>query len=107
GEFRGAASKINTSTVRERILGFLDACREAGIARADRNIHFGSGRSEQANAAMQRLLGSEDRPTAILASDSVVALDLFKAIRECGLSIPRDISLITSPLWGRWPAGQR
>ncbi|TGT20363.1 LacI family transcriptional regulator, partial [Mesorhizobium sp. M3A.F.Ca.ET.174.01.1.1] len=95
GEFRGAASKINTSTVRERILGFLDACREAGIARADRNIHFGSGRSEQANAAMQRLLGSEDRPTAILASDSAVALDLFKAIRECGLSIPRDISLIT------------
>lgn len=95
GEFRGAASKINTSTVRERILGFLDACREAGIEGPERNIHFGSGRSENAHAVMQRLLCSADRPTAILASDSVVALDLFKVIRECGLNIPRDISLIT------------
>ncbi|RAZ90629.1 LacI family transcriptional regulator [Mesorhizobium hawassense] len=95
GEFRGAASKINTSTVRERILGFLDACRDAAIEGAERNIHFGSGRSESAHAVMQRLLRSDNRPTAILASDSVVALDLFKAIRECGLNIPRDISLIT------------
>ncbi|MDX8452636.1 LacI family DNA-binding transcriptional regulator [Mesorhizobium sp. VK9D] len=95
GDFRGAASKINTSTVRERILGFLDACREVGIEGAERNIHFGSGRSESAHAVIQRLLRSEDRPTAILASDSVVALDLFKAIRQCGLNIPRDISLIT------------
>ena len=95
GDFRGAASKINTSTVRERILGFLDACREAGVEGAERNIHFGSGRSQSAHAAMLSILHSQDRPTAILASDSVVALDLFKAIRECGLSIPRDISLIT------------
>ena len=95
GDFRGAASRINTSTVRERILGFLDACRDAGVEGAERNIHFGSGRSESAHAVLQRLLQSKDRPTAILASDSVVALDLFKAIRECGLGIPRDISLIT------------
>lgn len=95
GDFRGAQSRINTSTVRERILGFLDACREAGIDGAERNIHFGSGRSESAHAALLQLLRSAGRPTAILASDSVVALDLFKAIRECGLGIPRDISLIT------------
>ncbi|MEW6631494.1 MAG: LacI family DNA-binding transcriptional regulator [Pseudomonadota bacterium] len=95
GDFRGAESHINTSTVRERILGFLSACREAGIEGAERNIHFGSGRSEGAHAAMHALLRSRARPTAILASDSVVALDLFKAIRQCGLDIPRDISLIT------------
>ncbi|TIT85527.1 MAG: LacI family transcriptional regulator, partial [Mesorhizobium sp.] len=95
GDFRGAESRINTSTVRERILGFLEACREAGIEGAERNIHFGSGRSDSAHAVLQRLLRDAGRPTAILASDSVVALDLFKAIRECGLSIPSDISLIT------------
>lgn len=95
GDFRGGESRINTSTVRERILGFLDACREAGIERAERNIHFGSGRSETSRAAMHELLQSPDRPTAILASDSVVALELFKAIRECGLRIPQDMSLIT------------
>ena len=95
GDFRGAESHINTSTVRERILGFLSACREAGIEGAERNIHFGCGRSESARGAMRALLRSPERPTAILASDSVVALDLFKTIRECGLNIPRDISLIT------------
>ena len=95
GNFRGAASRINTSTVRERILGFLEACREAGIEDAERNIHFGSGRSQKSHASLLQLLRSAARPTAILASDSVVALDLFKAIRECGLGIPRDISLVT------------
>src|SRR5438445_1804560 len=39
GDFRGAESRINTSTVRERILGFLEACHEAGIEGAERNIH--------------------------------------------------------------------
>jgi len=95
GDFRGAESRINTSTVRERILGFLEACHEAGIEGAERNIHFGSGRSQSAHAVMHSVLRDADRPTAILASDSVVALDLFKTIQECGFSIPGDISLIT------------
>src|SRR5207245_5400322 len=68
GDFRGAESRINTSTVRERILGFLEACHEAGIEGAERNIHFGSGRSQSAHAVMHSVLRDADRPTAILAS---------------------------------------
>ncbi|PDQ18583.1 LacI family transcriptional regulator [Mesorhizobium sanjuanii] len=95
GDFCGNESRINTSSVRERILGFLDACREAGIEGAERNIHFGAGRSDRSPAVTHALLDHPERPTAILASDSVVALEVFKAIRECGLRIPQDISLIT------------
>jgi len=34
------------------------------------------------------------RPTAILASDNVVGLEVFKVIRNLGMSIPADLSLI-------------
>jgi LacI family transcriptional regulator len=41
------------------------------------------------------VLTGPDRPTAILASDSVIALEIFKVIRQRGLRVPEDISLIT------------
>ena len=43
---------------------------------------------------MSDLLSLPDRPTAVLASDNVVALEVFKTVRALGLSIPDDLSLI-------------
>jgi LacI family transcriptional regulator len=42
-----------------------------------------------------RLLSTPDRPTAILASDSLIGLEIVKVIQALGLSMPEDISLIT------------
>ncbi|MBE7186309.1 MAG: substrate-binding domain-containing protein, partial [Methylobacterium mesophilicum] len=36
-----------------------------------------------------------DRPTAILASDSKLALEAFRAAKAHGLHVPRDLSLVT------------
>ena len=41
------------------------------------------------------LLDRPDRPTAIFASDSVIALQVFKAVRSMMLSIPGDVSLVS------------
>ncbi|WP_352564701.1 substrate-binding domain-containing protein [Mesorhizobium australicum] len=42
-----------------------------------------------------QLLSQPDRPTAILASDSVIALEILRTIRQRGMRIPDEISLIT------------
>lgn len=40
------------------------------------------------------LLGARNRPTALFAQSNTIALGAYKAIREAGLTIPDDISLI-------------
>jgi len=43
--------------------------------------------------AMQRLLSLAERPTAVLASDDIIALGALKAAIEAGLSVPQDLSI--------------
>ncbi|MHC6222186.1 LacI family DNA-binding transcriptional regulator [Arthrobacter sp. MMS24-S77] len=44
-------------------------------------------------AAGQRLLASDNRPTAIFASSDMQAVGVLRAIREAGLSVPEDIAV--------------
>lgn len=92
--YRGL-EQIYTSSVRERIEGFLAVCREAGIVTPERFVRFGATRPEATRAITDTLLSAPDRPTAILASDSLIAIEIFKLIRQRGLRVPEDISLIT------------
>jgi len=87
--------QIYTSSVRERIEGFLIACRETGIEQPERYVKLGAMSPEETRKLATALLSGPDRPTAILASDSLIALEIFKVIRELGLRVPDDISLIT------------
>lgn len=86
---------IHTASVRHRIEGFLGACETARIPSPGRSVWLGAnGRGETRTLAMN-LLKSPEPPTAILASDSLIALEIFKVARELRLSIPDDLSLIT------------
>lgn len=87
--------QIYTSSVRERIEGFLAACRDAGIVTPERSVRLGATNPEETRAITEILLSKPNRPTAILASDSIIAIEIFKVIRQRGLRVPEDISLIT------------
>ncbi|MER8753620.1 LacI family transcriptional regulator [Mesorhizobium sp. M1050] len=93
-EYRDLA-QIYTSSVRERIDGFLTVCRDAGIERPERYVRLGATSPVEARRVADKLLSEPDRPTAILASDSVIALEIFRVIRQRGLRVSEDISLIT------------
>jgi LacI family transcriptional regulator len=86
--------QIHLSTVMDRIEGFLEAAAEAGIETPEQYIRLGAIRLGAAGKIITDLLSLPDRPTAILASDNVVGLEVFKAIRTLALSIPDDLSLI-------------
>jgi LacI family transcriptional regulator len=83
------------STVINRIAGFAEALTAAGVAEPHRYLRFGARSADASRQMMADLLALEDRPTAVLASDSLVALEVFRAMKVAALTIPKDLSLIT------------
>lgn len=86
---------IDTGSVRRRIEGFLGTCREAGLEGAEGRVHVGAMTPDRTHKIVTALLTSAQRPTAIIASDSVIGLEVFKVCREIGLGIPEDLSLVS------------
>lgn len=79
---------------KKRIEGFLSVLKQSGIE--DKAIIVGNEFSIQ-NGYMETklLLNNSARPTAIFALSNTIGLGAIKAIREAGLKIPDDISLVS------------
>lgn len=45
-------------------------------------------------AAMREILNDDERPTAVFASNDRVAIGALRAIQDCGLRVPDDISIV-------------
>lgn len=87
--------QIALSTVLNRIAGFLEASHAAGLLEPERSIRLGAAGSAASQAIIAELLSGPDRATAIIASDSRIALDVFRTTRALGWAVPRDLSLVT------------
>lgn len=86
---------INTGSVRRRIEGFLGGCQEAGLIGMEDSVHVGAVTPEHTHSIAAAMLRTPKRPTAIIASDSLIGLEVFKVCRELGLGIPGDLSLVS------------
>jgi DNA-binding LacI/PurR family transcriptional regulator len=78
----------------ERFAGLCEAVRLAGlgadaITRFEGNFNFESG-----IAGAQRFLAISDRPSAVLCCNDDMAIAFMKAVRDAGVSVPQDISVI-------------
>lgn len=51
--------------------------------------------SQDRSDSLRKLLLQKDRPTAILVSDDILAVQLERVCMETGLSIPKDLSIIS------------
>lgn len=51
--------------------------------------------STERSEPIRRLLSQEDRPTAVMVSDDILAVALERVCMEIGLSIPKDLSIIS------------
>lgn len=79
-----------------RMKGFLRACREHRLP-ADHStvVRYSTEDKEQRpQAALRELLQSAERPTAITCYNDQLAVAFLDLIRELGLRIPEDLSLI-------------
>lgn len=85
---------ITTEPVKERIRGYKDALHHNGI-NSDNCYELGDEFSlENGYQSTIELLKSDIRPSAIFALNNLIGLGAMKAIKEEGLKIPDDISLI-------------
>lgn len=79
---------------RFRIEGYHSALRAQGLPVDDSLICTGKLDEEGGYATMQMLLNLKVRPTAVFASNDLMAMGAIVAIRQAGLAIPKDIAVI-------------
>ncbi len=78
----------------ERFAGYREALDCGGLPFLPELVSHGDGRPEGGYEAMTKLLALADPPTAVFCYNDMSALGALKAIREAGLRVPRDISLV-------------
>jgi LacI family transcriptional regulator len=83
------------STATDRADGYVRALREAGLEADERLMCYGEFTPESGYELTSRILRILPAPTALFAANNLMAFGAFRAIREAGLHIPTDISLVT------------
>lgn len=91
----GDLDDIPILAVRERLRGFVDASREAGVDRPEQLIFTNAVNEDEIFRIIATLSARQPRITAILASDSLVGADVFRALAGHGIRVPRDMSLVS------------
>lgn len=78
----------------DRLQGYREALQEGGLP-IDPLLKVSSFFVEQGGyLGMMRLLAMSDRPTAVLASDDILAFGAMRAAGELGYRLPQDLSII-------------
>lgn len=88
------ASPNNTSSNQARRDGCLKALESHGIPPDQLLLVEGDGRPELGQLAMARLLALPRPPSAVFCYNDMTAVGALKAIKQAGMNIPGDISLI-------------
>lgn len=91
----GQLEEIGISAVRERISGFLDHMARAGVPRPEDLVFTGATGDAETARIVTQVLERAPQITAVLASDSLIGARLFRELTERGLSLPRDMSLVS------------
>jgi LacI family transcriptional regulator len=84
----------NISTAADRLRGYRAALREAGLPVNPDLIRPGAFHAGTAHEAAQELLKRRERPTAIVASNDLMALGVIRAATDLEVRIPEDLAVV-------------
>jgi LacI family transcriptional regulator len=84
----------DTSTGRERLRGYRDALDAAGIPFQSELVVRTTVDRIGGYRAAQEILARDRLPTAIFAVNNMTAVGTMEALRERGLSVPKDMGLV-------------
>lgn len=79
---------------KDRLEGYRRALHTYGIPFRNEYVAEGDFRYERGYEAMQELLTLPELPTAVFASNDLMAIGAIKAIEKAGLQVPGDISVV-------------
>jgi LacI family transcriptional regulator len=90
------------SSAVERSEAFRHAMKRAGFSERDAEEVLSPWDRESARRVAHRVLEGASPPTAIVASSDDIALGCLRACRETGVSVPRDLALVSfdDPYYG-------
>ena len=77
----------------ERLSGFHEAIDKSGHAIKAEWITHGDYSFDSGHEAGLKLMKLQDRPTAIIASNDIMAIGAMHAVDELGFSVPEDVSI--------------
>lgn len=84
----------NNVVARERLAGFTEALRQAGLSVNPQWLFRGNFEMETAFAAAARFVSLDERPTAMFAANDESAIGFLSGLRQYGIECPRDISIV-------------
>ncbi|MGE6833487.1 LacI family DNA-binding transcriptional regulator [Priestia megaterium] len=78
----------------DRLRGYKEALTKSGVKIQEDLIYKSSPTIEGAEEQAKKLLSKKDIPTAVFGCNDVLAIGTMMAAKECGVSIPHDLSII-------------
>lgn len=81
------------TTAVDRTTGYLKAVDELNLAKSDKLIGQGYFDQQSGYEAMKWLLSNSPRPTAVFATNDMMAIGAMHAIEYAGLRIPNDVAV--------------
>jgi LacI family transcriptional regulator len=87
-------STLKISTGRARLDGFRRTLEDAGIAVDEALVRAGSCDAEFGYAAMESLLDSGARPTAVVTAGARICVGAYDCIRHRGIDVPGEMSFV-------------
>jgi LacI family transcriptional regulator len=89
----------SVSTSIDRVAGYCRAMLDAGLELDDGLVRYGEynyGEYNQVdgNRMALEVLAADPRPTAIFAANNFIAFGAMRSLREAGLRVPEDVSIV-------------
>ncbi len=89
----------SVSTSIDRVAGYCRAMLDAGLELDDGLVRYGEynyGEHNQVdgNRMAQEVLAADPRPTAIFAANNFIAFGAMRSLRDAGLRVPEEISIV-------------
>jgi LacI family transcriptional regulator, galactose operon repressor len=82
------------STAADRVAGYHRALADRGLDAHAPQVYYARYTQESGYQMAQQALAATPRPTALFATNNFIAIGAYRALREVGLSVPDDISLV-------------
>lgn len=82
------------NVARERLAGYVEALKSAGLPPRDAQIIHGDFRQEGGRLAMNRLLAMPKPPRAVVVANNLMTLGALQAIHEREVRAPEDIAIV-------------
>jgi LacI family transcriptional regulator len=91
----------SVSTAVERVEGYRRALREAGLEHEE-HVYLGDFTEASGYDLTVQALATDPRPTAFFAANNFMAAGALRSMRQAGLRLPQDVSLVAFddlPFW--------